>query len=138
LLKLRNLIYSFVIVFFKDVGSGDSILFAPRLPDEYAVWMGKIKQLSHFKVIQTIMILICICGRIDAFTCHVMFDDAFTFCRNTIWLPRPILPTRLQLFCNSIIRVQGNPYSFFCTALTQIAIISLNLQSFRFIILNYF
>ncbi|KAK2385352.1 Metallopeptidase M24 family protein [Trifolium repens] len=32
-----------------DVGSGDSILFAPRLPDEYAVWMGKIKQLSHFK-----------------------------------------------------------------------------------------
>ncbi|PNY11433.1 Xaa-Pro dipeptidase [Trifolium pratense] len=32
-----------------DVGSGDSILFAPRLPDEYAVWMGKIKKLSHFK-----------------------------------------------------------------------------------------
>lgn len=32
-----------------DVGSGDSILFAPRLPDEYAVWMGKIKSLSHFK-----------------------------------------------------------------------------------------
>ncbi|KAL5052740.1 hypothetical protein RYX36_033422 [Vicia faba] len=32
-----------------DVGSGDSILFAPRLPDEYAVWMGKIKSVSHFK-----------------------------------------------------------------------------------------
>lgn len=39
------------MIFFKDVGSGDSILFAPRLPDEYAVWMGKIKSVSHFKVI---------------------------------------------------------------------------------------
>lgn len=32
-----------------DIASGDSILFAPRLPDEYAVWLGKIKQLPHFK-----------------------------------------------------------------------------------------
>lgn len=35
----------------KDIASGDSILFAPRLPAEYAVWLGEIKQLSHFKVI---------------------------------------------------------------------------------------
>lgn len=35
----------------KDIASGDSILFAPRLPAEYAVWLGKIKPLSHFKVI---------------------------------------------------------------------------------------
>ncbi|KAJ1408142.1 Peptidase M24 [Sesbania bispinosa] len=32
-----------------DVGTGDSILFAPRLPDEYAVWLGEIKPLSYFK-----------------------------------------------------------------------------------------
>jgi len=45
------------LLFVKDVGSGDSILFAPRLPDEYAVWMGKIKSLSHFKVIHSMIIL---------------------------------------------------------------------------------
>ncbi|KAJ1438018.1 Peptidase M24 [Sesbania bispinosa] len=32
-----------------DVATGDSILFAPRLPDEYAVWLGEIKPLSYFK-----------------------------------------------------------------------------------------
>ncbi|KAK7251484.1 hypothetical protein RIF29_34731 [Crotalaria pallida] len=32
-----------------DISSGDSILFAPRLPDEYAVWLGEIKPLSYFK-----------------------------------------------------------------------------------------
>ncbi|XP_015955204.1 uncharacterized protein LOC107479593 [Arachis duranensis] len=32
-----------------DVESGESILFAPRLPDEYAVWLGEIKPLSYFK-----------------------------------------------------------------------------------------
>ncbi|VFQ59383.1 unnamed protein product [Cuscuta campestris] len=32
-----------------DVATGDSMLFAPRLPDSYAVWLGKIKPLSHFK-----------------------------------------------------------------------------------------
>ncbi|KAK9099254.1 hypothetical protein Syun_026299 [Stephania yunnanensis] len=32
-----------------DIASGKSILFAPRLPDEYAVWLGEIKQLSYFK-----------------------------------------------------------------------------------------
>ncbi|XP_078439353.1 metallopeptidase M24 family protein isoform X2 [Wolffia australiana] len=32
-----------------DIASGRSILFAPRLPEEYAVWLGKIKPLSHFK-----------------------------------------------------------------------------------------
>uniref|UniRef100_A0A803MDB1 Xaa-Pro dipeptidase n=1 Tax=Chenopodium quinoa TaxID=63459 RepID=A0A803MDB1_CHEQI len=31
-----------------DVATGKSILFAPRLPAEYAVWLGKIKPLSHF------------------------------------------------------------------------------------------
>lgn len=35
----------------KDIASGDSILFAPRLPADYAIWLGEIKQLSHFKVI---------------------------------------------------------------------------------------
>ncbi|CAA3022205.1 xaa-Pro dipeptidase [Olea europaea subsp. europaea] len=33
----------------KDIASGESILFAPRLPDEYAVWLGEIKPLSYFK-----------------------------------------------------------------------------------------
>ncbi|CAB79707.1 putative protein, fragment, partial [Arabidopsis thaliana] len=32
-----------------DIGSGKSILFIPRLPDDYAVWLGEIKPLSHFK-----------------------------------------------------------------------------------------
>ncbi|XP_042454403.1 xaa-Pro dipeptidase-like [Zingiber officinale] len=32
-----------------DVASGKSILFAPRLPDDYAVWLGEIKPPSVFK-----------------------------------------------------------------------------------------
>ncbi|KAM7519587.1 hypothetical protein LguiB_018549 [Lonicera macranthoides] len=32
-----------------DIATGKSILFAPRLPAEYAVWLGEIKPLSHFK-----------------------------------------------------------------------------------------
>ncbi|KMZ73097.1 Xaa-Pro dipeptidase [Zostera marina] len=32
-----------------DLVSGKSILFAPRLPSSYAVWMGEIKQLTYFK-----------------------------------------------------------------------------------------
>lgn len=32
-----------------DIATGNSILFAPRLPSEYAVWLGDIKPLSHFK-----------------------------------------------------------------------------------------
>lgn len=32
-----------------DIVSGQSILFAPRLPPDYAVWMGEIKPLSYFK-----------------------------------------------------------------------------------------
>ena len=30
-------------------GNGRSILFIPRLPAEYAIWMGEIKPLQHFK-----------------------------------------------------------------------------------------
>ncbi|KAJ9688206.1 hypothetical protein PVL29_014099 [Vitis rotundifolia] len=32
-----------------DIATGKSILFAPRLPAEYAVWLGEIKPLSYFK-----------------------------------------------------------------------------------------
>ncbi|KAJ8568709.1 hypothetical protein K7X08_030931 [Anisodus acutangulus] len=32
-----------------DIASGKSMLFAPRLPADYAVWMGEIKPLSHFQ-----------------------------------------------------------------------------------------
>uniref|UniRef100_A0A0E0CI67 Xaa-Pro dipeptidase n=1 Tax=Oryza meridionalis TaxID=40149 RepID=A0A0E0CI67_9ORYZ len=32
-----------------DIVSGQSILFSPRLPADYAVWMGEIKPLSYFK-----------------------------------------------------------------------------------------
>ena len=28
-----------------------SILFAPKLPPDYAVWLGEIKSLSYFKVV---------------------------------------------------------------------------------------
>lgn len=31
------------------IGSGKSILFIPRLPQEYAIWMGSIKPTQHFK-----------------------------------------------------------------------------------------
>ncbi|KAJ8673740.1 hypothetical protein QAD02_005002, partial [Eretmocerus hayati] len=32
-----------------DLGSGTSILFFPRLPDEYATWMGKLSSLEEFR-----------------------------------------------------------------------------------------
>lgn len=32
-----------------DVSSGQSFLFAPRLPADYAVWLGEIKPTSYFK-----------------------------------------------------------------------------------------
>ncbi|KAI3421692.1 uncharacterized protein J3R85_011881 [Psidium guajava] len=32
-----------------DIMSGNSLLFAPRLPSEYAVWLGEIKPLSYFE-----------------------------------------------------------------------------------------
>ncbi|KAF5748504.1 xaa-Pro dipeptidase [Tripterygium wilfordii] len=32
-----------------DISTGKSMLFAPRLPSEYAVWMGEIKPSSYFK-----------------------------------------------------------------------------------------
>ncbi|GER25158.1 Xaa-pro dipeptidase [Striga asiatica] len=32
-----------------DIATGESLLFAPRLPDDYAVWLGEIKPLSYFK-----------------------------------------------------------------------------------------
>lgn len=34
----------------KDIASGKSILFAPRLPSEYAVWLGEIKPPDYFQV----------------------------------------------------------------------------------------
>lgn len=41
----------YIHYFLKDISTGKSILFAPRLPAEYAVWLGKIKPLTYFKVI---------------------------------------------------------------------------------------
>lgn len=35
----------------QDVASGKTILFIPRLPANYAVWMGEIKPPSYFKVV---------------------------------------------------------------------------------------
>ncbi|GFS43293.1 metallopeptidase M24 family protein [Actinidia rufa] len=32
-----------------DIETGESVLFAPRLPEDYAVWLGEIKPLSFFK-----------------------------------------------------------------------------------------
>ncbi|KAL5573029.1 hypothetical protein UlMin_022626 [Ulmus minor] len=32
-----------------DIASGKSVLFVPRLPAEYAVWLGEIKPLTYFK-----------------------------------------------------------------------------------------
>ncbi|EOY30521.1 Metallopeptidase M24 family protein isoform 5, partial [Theobroma cacao] len=35
-----------------DIATGKSILFAPRLPADYAVWMGEIKPLPYFQGIE--------------------------------------------------------------------------------------
>ncbi|MBA0701146.1 hypothetical protein Goari_026883 [Gossypium aridum] len=32
-----------------DIATGKSILFAPRLPADYAVWLGEIKPVSYFQ-----------------------------------------------------------------------------------------
>nr|CAH7766829.1 unnamed protein product [Callosobruchus chinensis] len=32
-----------------DVKTGESYLFFPRYPDEYAIWMGPLHELSHLK-----------------------------------------------------------------------------------------
>lgn len=53
-------------------------------------------------------------------------------CRNTTWLAQHSFQMRLQVFCNNITRVRENLYCFSCMDLIQIAIISLNRQSFRF------
>ncbi|KAG1330192.1 xaa-Pro dipeptidase [Cocos nucifera] len=36
-------------VLLQDIASGNALLFAPRLPADYAVWLGEIKPLSYFK-----------------------------------------------------------------------------------------
>lgn len=47
---------NFTITFFlKDIFTGESILFAPRLAADYAVWLGEIKQPSYFKVIDCLV-----------------------------------------------------------------------------------
>ena len=38
------------LLFWKDIATGESILFAPMLSEDYAVWLGEIKPLSFFKV----------------------------------------------------------------------------------------
>lgn len=42
-----SLLFSMIL---KDIATGKSFLFAPRLPTEYAVWLGEIKPLSYYKV----------------------------------------------------------------------------------------
>lgn len=32
-----------------DVNTGRSVLFVPKLPEEYTVWLGVIHSLGHFK-----------------------------------------------------------------------------------------
>lgn len=49
----------FVPFFPKDIATGKSVLFAPRLPAEYAVWLGEIKPLSYFKVIVSFNTFLC-------------------------------------------------------------------------------
>jgi len=53
-------------------------------------------------------------------------------CRNTTWLAKHPFQMKLQVFCNNITRVRENLYCFSCMDLIQIAVISLNRQSFRF------
>nr|DAD22114.1 TPA_asm: hypothetical protein HUJ06_023577 [Nelumbo nucifera] len=46
-----------------DVSTGKSILFAPRLTEDYAIWSGKIKPLSSFKE-RYMVSMVCYTGEI--------------------------------------------------------------------------
>ncbi|KAH1235847.1 Xaa-Pro dipeptidase [Glycine max] len=86
-----------------DVATGNSILFAPRLPSEYAVWLGVIKPLSYFKVTLPLPLI--------NFLMDLHLDVV-----NTSWLARVASQIKLQVYC-SIARVLGNLYCFSCMAL---------------------
>ena len=48
--SFSDMLVCLLCFFCKDVATGNSILFAPRLAAEYAVWLGEIKPQSYFKV----------------------------------------------------------------------------------------
>lgn len=62
-LNLSIYLFIFGYSFSKDIATGKSILFAPRLPPDYAVWLGKIKPLSYFQV-TTMSVMVDLLGRI--------------------------------------------------------------------------
>lgn len=121
-------------LFLKDISTGKSILFAPRLPEEYAVWLGKIKPLTYFKVFGWIIWF----DMFIQFTCKecLMANIYIFLCSKTTWLAWYILWMKLQEFCKTIITVWGNRYCFFCMGSTQTAIIFLNLQNLRLVNMN--
>lgn len=134
-IRLRALHFFILIVLMtvKDIATGESFLFAPRLPTEYAVWLGEIKPLSYYKVSSVINFIFT---NATGFTCDLL---VFThlFGRKGTWLIRRFILTRLQQSCRSSTRVLHNPYCFFYMDLTLIVIIIRNQQNSRFVEIDW-
>lgn len=111
----------------QDVASGKSILFAPKLPSDYAVWSGEIKPLSYFKVVYgnqhlvyyTLLCLVCLLILLNM------------VCRKNIWSIWHISPMKLQLFCTNNTRDRRNHYCFSYMGWILTATISQYLQILR-------
>ncbi|XP_055390531.1 xaa-Pro dipeptidase-like [Condylostylus longicornis] len=61
------------------IESGKSILFVPRLPDEYGVWMGHINTLDEFKKIYQVD-EVFYCDELSKFFEEVQVSVIFTLC----------------------------------------------------------
>jgi hypothetical protein len=89
-----------------DVATGRSTLFVPRLPQEYAVWMGRIKELEEFRVSY----------EVDVLSCFVLF----CLCDSSKRLTRFASQTSLR------VHGQRRHSCFFLKEKTQIAEVLLN------------
>jgi hypothetical protein len=118
--SLRTLVFIFSM---KDIATGESILFIPRLSADYAVWLGEIKPLSYYKVIK----VICSLKRAPCIFFQLMI---MLFCRNNTWLAWYTTPMRLPWFCMTISKDLENP-CFYYMGLTLTAINMQNQQSLR-------
>lgn len=105
--NLLTKISCFLYYYLKDMSSGESILFAPRLPADYAVWLGEIKSLSYFKVIVLYKLIDKITD--NRMYVHWFWNFSFSLFRISTWFILYTIPMRLQKFCNNEIRDQENP-----------------------------
>jgi Aminopeptidase P, N-terminal domain len=52
-----------------DAATGHSVLYIPRLPPAYAVWMGQILPPAHFKVMPVTVITMTVNLTVCCYTC---------------------------------------------------------------------